>query len=420
MRETQIAERPSVPPLLVRLTEGIVITTDSTTGLRAWQMKDEQQLLATVLLAPDDNSDGTSFLPTSLAIDSTNSTPNRVDVAVGFADGKFSIYQLFAKEKKFAHLYTHAPSSNGQISAIAYAVPYLLTMTEAQLLSLYRFNSSGNDKLGHAKLISPSLISSLKSHTAWPPLSLTIRTSSTSILASIAYAMPTFLAGWAVGLQEIRLTSRGSVLESRLACAANEGFAPLAPQQQPSPPDSRTPSPIRSGSSLAILAKPTTLSYTHPYLLAAHSDNTLTLYMVTSNTHQLSIGTGSRLWGHTSSVSGAYVGDRGKAVSVSTQGNELRVWELEGGVSSNSSRRRVAAGAASVQVRPEKMGIERDSPEDERNGFVAFGTRSGASQGLGAQDVATTKGWVAFDEEKVVVLHEKTQGAQTLVVYDFS
>ena len=163
------------------------------------------------------------------------------------------------------------------------------------------------------------------------------------------------------------------------------------------------------------LTKPTSLSYSHPYLLASHPDNTLTLYLVQSTETALSIGDRSRLWGHTSSVSGAHVGDRGKAVSVSAHGDEIRVWELEGGLGSSSSRKRVAAGEASVQVRPEKKAMA--------DGTLIYSERNlalGDALGTDMDELSTTKGWVGFDEEKVVVLREKGLGTQALVVYDFS
>lgn len=423
MSETQVAERPSVPPLLVQLHEGVVVTVDSVDGLRAWQMKGDHKQLASMALICNEIPSGKTFGPSSLAIDSSNSTLEKIGIAVGFTDGRFGIYRLSINERIFVHNYTHVPSSNGTVSAIAYASPYLLTMTESQLLSLYRFEHMADDSLGNAPFAPPTLLSSLKSHTAWPPLCLTIRASSSNILASIAYAMPTYLAGWSVGLQELRLTSEGSILESRLCSALNQGFAPLSTPDPAPSPDSRTSSPHRRGIDPAILApstKPTSLSYNHPYLLAAHPDNTLTLYMVTSNAQDLSIGTGNRLWGHTSSVSGAYVGDRGKAVSVSAQGNELRVWELEGGTSSIASRRRIAAGATSVQVRPENRDTGSHALNHSLTEKIGHGLRIGLTTGLPSGEVATNKGWVAFDEEKVIVLGEKIQGTQTLIVYDFT
>lgn len=423
MSETQVAERPPVPPLLVQLHEGMVVTVDSVAGLRAWQMKGDHKQLASMALTFNGTPSGNSLGPSSLEIDSSSSTLEKVNIAVGFTDGRFSIYQLSIKGQIFVHNYTHVPSSNGTVSAIAYASPYLLTMTESQLLSLYRFDLTADDSFGSTAFAPPTLLSSLKSRTAWPPLCLTIRASSSDILASIAYAMPTYLVGWSVGLQELRLTPEGSILESRLVSALNQGFAPLSTPQTPLSPDSRTPSPGRKGTDPGVLApstKPTSLSYNHPYLLAAHPDNTLTLYMVTSNTHDLSIGTGNRLWGHTSSVSGAYVGDRGKAVSVSAQGNELRVWELEGGLPSIASRRRIAAGATSVQVRPENRDIGSQALEYDVPKNMGHGMRIGLTAGLPFGEVATNKGWVGFDEEKVIVLGEKVQGEQTLVVYDFT
>ena len=412
--ETQVAERSSIPPLLVCLHGGIVVTADFAGGLRAWSMKGEQRLVASLNWHRDVDSSIGSSIPTSLAVDVSNSNVDWLNVAIGFSDGRFTIYGLHQVEKTFIHLYTHAPSSNGTISAIAYASRYLLTMTEAQLLSLYIFSGEAIGAEDNATLEPPRLLSSLKSQTAWPPLSLAIRVSPSSIFASIAYAMPTYLAGWSVGLQELRLTTDGRMLESRLACALSQGFTPLSTSSPPSPGSS----PVRTSVFTPRLpsTRPTSLSYTHPYILAAHPDNTLTLYMVKSNTELLSIKPGERLWGHTSSVSGAHVGDRGKAVSVSAHGNEIRVWDLEGGFSTHPSKRHVAIREASVQVRPERKKDRRTLDYE-----ACLGNSESADPGeVGFDESTVTKGWVAFDDEKVVVLREKTHGIQNLVVYDFT
>lgn len=129
------------------------------------------------------------------------------------------------------------------------------------------------------------------------------------------------------------------------------------------------------------------------YLLASHADNTLTLYLVKSTATAVSIDSGQRLWGHTSGVSTAQVSGRGKAVSVSARGSELRVWELEGGV---SEKRRLSA---SVRVQPQNY------PNDD----------------VGKKWCEDGLGWLGgFDEETVVVLREKDEGRQALVVYDFT
>lgn len=417
--ETEVAERPPVPPLLVRFSEGVIVTVDSTAGLRAWQTKGDQKLIATTRLPSDENAGLDS--PTSLAIDTVGSKPDELRVAIGLMHGRFSIYQLLKKDRTFTHLCTHTTSSNSTISAIAYASPYILTMADTQILSFYFFDSGEEKNKGDSMQNLPRMLSSLNSHTAWPPVSLAIRCSPTGIFASIAYFVPTYLAGWSVGMQELRLTTDGSILESRLASALSQGFTPLS-RMQHTQTGSRTPSPRRRTEDPSIgltSSKPTSLSYTHPYLLSTHPDNTLVLYMVTSNASHLSIGVGQRLWGHTSSVSGAHVGDRGRAVSISTHGSELRVWELEGGLSSNASKRRIATGEASVQVRPEEN-LPEKSITKNRITTSSDHPHIGLINSLGMNETAITNGWVGFDDEKVVVLKEKKQGVQALVVYDFT
>lgn len=178
-----------------------------------------------------------------------------------------------------------------------------------------------------------------------------------------------------------------------------------------------------------IHSKPTSLSYTHPYLLVSHPDNTLTLYLVSSTAESLSISEGSRLWGHTSSVSGAHVGGRGKAVSVSKKGDELRVWELEGGFGSLSARKRLAVGDLSVRVQPESKKVESQDPSQQagldlvsrktKPSNITDTTTPGDSDAE-ADELTLTRGWIGFDEENVVVLKEQCQGRQALVVYDFT
>ena len=426
------------------------MTADPVAGLRAWVLKGNDRLIATTpfFTGKEDRRAG----PTALSIDGTQSRDDRVNISVGYDDGGFAMYTLLRNERRFVRRYLHAASRNGSIHAIAYASPYLLTMTGAPLLSLYRFGNgpdhvfsqleSSSDRIGNVDpdgcgatagsgdhddvLRPPTLISSLRSQTAYPPISLAIRVSPTSIVASIAYAMPSWTSGWSVGLQEIRITSNGAIIDSRVASAASrEALSP------PANPHLRTPrhnnsttnldQQVVTGVKLALGSKPTSLSYNHPYLLSSHADNTLTLYMVTSNTEELSIGVGSRLWGHTSSVSGAHVGDRGKAVSVSAMGNELRVWELEGGMTSNTSRRRAAAGEASVRVCHERNDLtSKTKMEKMSRAHIGAITGPGFIPEQEPDDFAVSHGWVAFDEEKVVLLREKMLGSQALVVYDFA
>jgi hypothetical protein len=161
----------------------------------------------------------------------------------------------------------------------------------------------------------------------------------------------------------------------------------------------------------------------------AHPDNTLTLYLVSSTAESLSISPGSRLWGHTSSVSGAHVGGRGKAVSVSRRGDELRVWELEGGFGSLSARKRLAVGGLSVRLQPEVR--KADISDTTLAGIDLVNNRTSVDPETtniaspddleaDADELTLTRGWIGFDEENVVVLKEQSQGRQALVVYDFT
>jgi hypothetical protein len=295
-----------------------------------------------------------------------------------------------------------------------------LSHTEDRLLSVYVFlEDTGSEDV----LDAPRLLYSLRSHTVWPPVSLSIRSTSTSMTAAIAYAIPTYLSGWTVGIQEMRISHDGKLLESRLATAADDQYHTLSSQRSMSSPTTRSSSPYPLASQGLCLSdtpsnsKPTSMSYSHPYLLAAHPDNTLSVYLVKSTSSTLSIGTGTRLWGHTSSVSGAHVGMRGKAVSVSRLGDELRVWDLEGGMTSSSNQRRSRNGELSVRVQPSKA---TDSACDvtDSEPLQKIGLRYALDQSF--DDATVSQGWVGFDEQSVIVLREKSEGSQALVVYDFS
>jgi hypothetical protein len=402
VEEMQVAERPPLPPLLVRMHEGVVYTVDSVGGLRAWNSKKERGMLAKATLP-------SRSPPTALAIDVSPSLADTHKVSVGFEDGTLVVYE-FDRWKSVLNLrYQHPASSNGMLSAVAICMPYLVTMTASQLLSLYRFEDKGQ------AWESPRLLHSLRSHTTWPPLSLAIRSSSQSIIATIAYAIPTFSSGWSVGVQEMWLSPEGVLLDSRLATSTSEtrGIITSLPSSLP-PSRIHSPMPNFAAASPGF-SKPTSLSYSHPYLLLSHPDNTLTLYMVTSTDRTLSIGSPSRLWGHTSSVSGAHVGGRGKAVSVSTRGDELRIWELEG-----SSRRKIAGSEMSVRVQSPHKPVT--SLADLNRSIAQRGDGLGLAleSKNGMDDMSIVRGWVGFDEENVVILREKSAGSQALVVYDFT
>ncbi|KFY47308.1 hypothetical protein V494_00063 [Pseudogymnoascus sp. VKM F-4513 (FW-928)] len=410
--------------LMVRIIDGKILTVDHANGLRVWDLQKNgasSKCIARVALDNDCQS-----APTALAIDYTLET-GAVRAAVGFKNGGFGIWKFDIRsvdmEGAFVKILSRSGSDEEGVSlvAAAYSHPHLLTITEEQALSLYiledkvasKPHTSGCDddilkETNRAfvtagkpptEAMSTRLVTSLKSQSTWPPLSLSIRTTPQAIIASIAYSLPTYSSGWSVGLQELHISHSGTISHSRLASAIEPGFHPLLPALS-----STAGSPSSTSNSAPNTAspprpptnpRPSSLSYSHPYLLASHSNNTLTLYLVTSTLDDLKISMARTLWGHTSSVSGAHVGVRGKAVSISSGGEELRVWELERGL-----RSRRVVNEESVRVRREAH---------------TTGT------GTGTDSIkATNRGdWVGFDDEVVVVLKEAEDGAKALVVYDF-
>lgn len=425
--EIEVAKEAVVPPILVQMHCGVIYMADQADGIRAWSAKGERRLIGHTTFH---KSKGLPAAPTSLAIDPNSDHNGATRIIIGFEDGIFCVYRLDRHTSQFIRMYSHAPSTTGVLSAVALLWPYASTMTATQQLSLYRFDNSVETAPGTATWNPPKLLHTLKSHTIWPPFSTTLKSSHNGIAILVAYSVPTYLSGWTVGIQEVKISLTGSLMGSRLATAISEHYRPLAFAAPPMMHHLSVPS-VTSGSLATstalelrhIHSKATSLSYSHPYLLVSHPDNTLTLYLVTSTSDKLSISPGSRLWGHTSSVSGVHVGGRGKAVSVSKRGDELRVWELEGGFESSAARKRLVSGNLSVQIRPQS----RISPSQTSLNAVsqALAGRSPVAcatehRSEGSSELTLTRGWVGFDEENVVVLKEQSQGRQALVVYDFT
>lgn len=425
MHEIPISERQTIPPVLVQMSEGMVYMADQDDGLRAWDAGARSKEVFAQIPLP---SARTPRPPTSLAIDADYGEKGTTRVVLGFEDGSFSVFALNHDKRQFSLLYSHEPSSNGVITATAMRWPHVVTMTATQLLSLYRFQeleTSKSKRKSTELLDPPRLLHSLKSQSVWPPMSIQLRTTHTTLTICIAYALPTYLSGWTVGLQEVSVDGQGMLLNSRLASAIDQHYRPLAFASRPmishlNPVAASTTTGPSISELRHIHAKPTTLSYTHPYLLVSHPDNTLTLYLVTSTADTLAISAGSRLWGHTSAVSGAHVQARGKAVSISRRGDELRVWELEGGFSSSSARKRLASGDLSVKVKADNSSPVRRGSQTALEVVHNHAVHDAGTSSDETNELTLTRGWIGFDDESVVVLKEHSQGRQALVVYDFT
>ncbi|KAI1747206.1 hypothetical protein F4782DRAFT_447782 [Xylaria castorea] len=456
VEELQLGDEPGSsetsksPRILVKVLEGIAVTADPGTGLRAWDLK-TKRLVAQTRLGENDSC----ALPSCMALDGQFLQQKCLDIALGFTDGSFGTWRLHIEQRQIIKRYEHEGSSNGEIIGIAFLYPYLLTATKSILISLYTFdspppppsNSSDHGKaaehgsriekgpnndilrgvdieeaadhdaskedvpseiLGREKeksviqLSAPYLLTSLKSHTSRAPLALSLRETASSTVASIAYSFAT-IRGWSLGIQELhirpiktRLRSQHEITTTQLAYTLPVN---RTSRHVPSPPLS----PARPSLSNITNAEendpdvqpdgPTSLSYTHPYLLATLPDNTLILHLCTSGSSSLSISPGIRLWGHTSGISDAEITARGKAVSVSSRGEEIRLWELEG-----------RTNGRSIEVRPTAKTTSGDATIQEQV----------------ADQWDDRRNWVGFDDEMVIVLKESSEGRESLLVYDFT
>lgn len=364
---------------LVKVVEGLAVTADGQSGLRAWDLRTKNAIVQ-MEWAQDDGR------PTCLAVDDARLSDGSLDIAIGFHDGTFGLWRLDIKPRQLSLVYRQAESSLGKLSAIAAGFPYILTATDLGFISLYSFGDAATVVAKTTAAPLPKLLTSLKSHSTRPPLALSIRRTPVSVVASIAYTFDA-VGGWSIGIQDLAIHPTGTVT-SRIASTL--------PSQTRTSLSSRTTIPLSNDTSADEEERasggdgPTRLCYSHPYLLATLPDNTLVLHLCTSSATSLSISPAIRLWGHTSGISDAEITPRGKAVSVSTRGNEIRLWELEG-----------RAGGTSVTVKP-----RHDASDDE--------------YGQDSDDGDERRNWVGFDEEMVIVLKEASDGRDSLVVYDFT
>lgn len=409
----QVASQPPVPPLVARMLDGIVYSADTEHGLRVWSYRSRRRLLA-IRHFHDATLSVPCRKPLSISVHRGDEAHNLHDVAIGFQDGTFSIYRIQLQDHSVQELYTHTSPNHGPVTAIAASWPYLLTVGQGQILSLYYFRAPTRNTAFHDRQYPVTLLSSLQSESLRCPMSLSLRRVQQSVIANVAFCVPTVGSGWSTGIQELRFSEDGDFQLSRLVHAPLEGAYVEFPQRN-----------RRVGAAHASrvpwVQQPTSISYSHPYLLMSHADNTLTVHLVTSTPELLKISPGTRLWGHTSAVFGAHVGPRGRAVSVSSRGEEVRVWQLEGVTTwSDPSQAMDAIDAehSSVQLTPAK----RPSTPTRLAGLSGAITNRGNGLGLAVQaqtQESVTRGWVGFDEENVVVLKEHGRGRQALVVYDF-
>ena len=394
------SKRTPIGQTYIKVIERLVITADATSGLVVWDLHTLSRL-AEASLGNDDSDD---VRPTCLTVDDESLCEGQVGIAAGFEDGTFGIWRFDLNASQLRRMSRSSDISYGELRAIAYCHPYFVTASKAGSITFWMLEPplpaecEDAEKNSHpsSQTPLPYMLRSLKAHSMMEPLTLSMRRVGNITIASIAYTLLT-VSGWCIGIQDLdirpsNVSSLPDITDSRLAHTTPTSPAASSPE-----------SPSRRFYSLSSTTakkdtpcdQPIRLCYNHPYLLATLPDNTLLLYLCTTTPNTLSISSGIRLWGHTSGISDAEI-SRGKAISVSARGYEIRIWGLEGRVKGSS-----------IEVKPKKS-------DGEARGFLSSALEAGS------EDLNFTKHKVGFNDEMVIVLKEALDGSESLVVYDFT
>lgn len=420
MTEVEVPQ-PQRPPLLVNFYGGFVLTADLEHGLRVWLAVTPKICTANVQFT--DSAQQCSTVPTALTTN-RGPRPNSIEVVVGFENGQFNVYDMDPDTLRLSLRFSHPEFANGAITAMASSFPYLLMVSQHKHLSLFKLPTEICGARPTESMEKARLLASLKADSILASMSLSLRMAGAeTIISSIVYSFFHIGCGWSLGIQELHFNKSGQQIRSRLTTTVDSQFSirPLSYFQgeNRSSGDHERSSPLSHsfspGPAILHHEPPTSVSYSHPYLLTSHPDNTLTVYLVVSTAADLSVRSGQRLWGHTSSVSAVHVSDRGKAVSVSSRGDEIRIWDLESMMSSAGPQRQLEEN--SIQINPEN----KTQPDKNRAGLLS-GTRLRETQEarLNITNQLVVRGCIGFDEERVLLLREGELGAQMLECYDFT
>ena len=424
-----------------KFVNGYAVTADVISGLRVWDLR-TRQLVAQAHVHIGDDADAE---PTCVTVDGQGLAAGVLGVAVGLDDGTFGIWKMNVMAGTMKMVCRHTVKRVGALVALAYLHPYVVTATSAHLVVVYTLEHPMSEETieetlaaqitgpatplpengpdSDAKdenLITPYLILTFNGRNTMPPRALSIRRTASAVVASIAYTFNTY-GGWCIGVQDFDIKPNGNakpeVVMSRTASTppkhspkgrySYEGSAmrtwwPRNENPEESDSDDGTGDDDEYDS-------PVSLCYSHPYLLATMSDNTMMLHMCTSTATSLSISAGSRLFGHTSAISDAAITPWGKAVSVSSRGNDVRLWRLEGGLDGSS---------VALQPREQQRGeADRQAGEEEEEEEAPPPL---PQTPYDTSDLEDRRNWVGFDDERVVVLKQSPAGKGSFLVYDFT
>ncbi|KAH8422961.1 WD domain protein [Aspergillus melleus] len=331
------------------------------------------------------------------------------------------------KSLRLSLRFTHSGTADGAITGIALSLPYILMISQHKVLSLYKAPLE-RDKSGQVPTEN-CLLASLKADNILSPISLSVRIVGSQVIASIVYSFFHIGCGWSLGIQELHFNKTGQQKTSRLATTVESQHETMPLYSLRGETLSSLGRETTRGQQYARPSEPTILhrdpptsvSYSHPYLLTSHADNTLTMYLVVSTAAGLSVKNGRRLWGHTSSVSAVQVSNHGKAVSISSRGGEVRIWELEALISSPDTHRSMRQ-EISIPASPENKNIQEHSGGESRSHSHIFQASASmvSPAGRPLSELTQIRSCIGFDEERVLLLREMGLGGQLLEAYDFT
>ena len=398
--QTLEVSQPPTAPVIITIHEGYIFEAASS-GLRAWANTGKGVFLASEPF----RIHAKSPIPTSMTVDASCEI---LRLGVGFSNSTFSCYE-FSKTTGFIQYGAtqHFLDHMEPVSTLKMLFPFVFAHVGSTNFLLKQLEAATSPKPEVWKEL--VWLQTGRRHDCPPSLSL--RRIGKEVAASVAYTAE--LVGgtdWCLGIQEVRVPdSAAASLETSPAAAGNTSSAAPLPTDASNLHthtfEAWTPAfPMHP----AVDSRPRALSYSHPYLLAALPDNTLMVYLVTSTSNKLSLSDGSRLWGHTSGVSGVAMNTRGKAVTTSTKGGEIRVWDLEG----------LARGTTHGKTNTPLVPTLQTSTSHGQISTV-FSTDKDKKLRLDHDHLALVRSWIAFDDEQVLVLGEGRH-ARTLSRYDFT
>lgn len=391
--------KPSPKPS-AQMHNGTLYTADAQYGLRAWHLSSLDRSAGASTSWDDYTASQTRSgkspaqaplhaVPTALKIDAVAET---AQIAIGFEDGSWSLWDIphrgQSQFKRICSSDEPNPSKavlgpGAAVVEIALHSPYVFTITSLQRLRLHKLIPTNSE----IQPLAPLLLHELTSHTSWPPYALAIRSTQSTIIASIAYAVPSFRGNWSMGLQEMHVDDKsGKVFDTRIVIAVQGGWFPTS---------SNPSHPQNTGLDPEVLSRfdenRLTISYNHPHVVVGSGDNGLWRYDIHASQKTTTIESLSYLLGHTSGVVGVDVDKKGKCVSVQRGGAVHVRWLCRMGGKKMDADVHVTTGITEEQLKEIEMSCK------EFHGVTKW-----------------EKEWVGSDEERIVVL----RGGK-LFIYDF-